>query len=100
MIDPFVSATGEALTDAELAQARRAAPSASDRTTPVSRPDEPIDPVQLASWMARIVLGRTRADEGIEDGTRAAEQWDRLAAEIAEIQARGDDVDVPPEWFG
>lgn len=99
---PHVSASAVPLTDAELDAVRRVLlPYAStDRMTPQRPSDAAVDAAQLASWIALIVLGRSRAEAGIADGTREAELWDQLAADIAAIRARGDTVEVLGEWFG
>jgi hypothetical protein len=60
----------------------------------------PIDPAVLASIVAEIVRGLSLEQSRYKDEPGVTAMWDRLAREVAEIQARGDEVEVPKEWFG
>ena len=47
-----------------------------------------------------ILLGRTwvTRSRSIPDGPEHRKSWDRIAAQIAEIIANGQTVDIPNEW--
>ncbi len=52
---------------------------------------------ELDMMIQEITMGIPKAESLIIRSVADGEQWDRLAVQIAEIKARGNEVDIPFE---